>query len=90
MQAIEVTCIRKRIVHFEGRIAFYREVFKKYNFLYYTCEDPYMLLDRTDADIKRFEKEMREIHESGSLFEVNTPDFKILKQCRKELKMLKV
>lgn len=33
---------------------------------------------------------MKKIQESASLFEVNVPDFKQLKQCRKELRMLKV
>jgi len=35
------------------------------------------------------EKEMRQLLESATLFEVNVPDFKQLKQCRKEIKMLK-
>lgn len=33
---------------------------------------------------------MAQIQESASLFEVNVPEFKLLKQCRKELKLLKV
>lgn len=90
LQANEVTCIRKRISNFESRIAYYREVFKRYEFFFFTCENPYKLMDRVDADIKRFEKEMRNIQESGSLFEVTVPEFKLLKQCRKELRMLKV
>lgn len=49
-----------------------------------------MLMDRTNMDIKRFEDTMRDIQESGSLFEVSVPEFKVLKQCRKELRMLKV
>lgn len=32
---------------------------------------------------------MMDIQESASLFEVTVPDFKQLRQCRKELKMLK-
>lgn len=36
------------------------------------------------------ETDMAQIQESASLFEVNVPDFKLLKQCRKELKLLKV
>uniref|UniRef100_A0A1A9USE8 Dynein heavy chain linker domain-containing protein n=1 Tax=Glossina austeni TaxID=7395 RepID=A0A1A9USE8_GLOAU len=36
----------------------------------------------------RVENEMTEIQQSGSLFEVNIPEFKLLKQCRKELRML--
>jgi dynein heavy chain len=35
------------------------------------------------------EKEMKEMVDSAGLFEVNVPDFKQLKTCRKEIKMLK-
>ena len=35
------------------------------------------------------EKEMGMLLDSAGLFEVNVPDFKQLKQCRKEIKLLK-
>ena len=35
------------------------------------------------------EQEMKDLQESGQLFEVNTPEFKQLKACRREVKMLK-
>lgn len=47
-------------------------------------------MDKTDKEITLREKEMSSIQESGSLFEVSVPEFKLLKQCRKELRMLKV
>lgn len=90
LQAAEVTFIRKRIIDFDNRITYYREVFKKYTFFQYNCNEPYKIIDKVDADLKKFENTMKNIQESGSLFEVNVPDFKILKQCRKDLKMLKV
>lgn len=90
LQAAEVGCIRKKIAEFDARITYYREVFKRYDFLKYDCKNPYKLMDRTHFDIRRFENTMRDIQESGSLFEVSVPEFKLLKQCRKELRMLKV
>lgn len=90
LQAAEVTCIRKRIAEFDGRIMYYREVFKKYPFLRYDYNKPYSMMDRVNFDIQKFENEMYDIQESGSLFEVNVPEFKVLRQCRKELRMLKV
>ena len=90
LQAAEVVFIRKKITEFDARILYYREVFKKYHFFQYNCSDPYDVLDKVDKDLRKFETEMRNIQESGSLFEVNVPDFKVLKQCRKDLKMLKV
>ena len=40
-------------------------------------------------EIYGMEKEMAEFNRSASLFEVNLPDFKQLKQCRKEIVLLK-
>lgn len=90
LQAIEVVSIRNRIINFDGHINFFREVFKNYAFFKYSCNAPFELMDRINGDIARLEGVMRDIQSSGSLFEVNVPEFKILKQCRKELKMLKV
>lgn len=90
LQATEVVAIRNRISAFDSQIAFYREVFKSYDFFNYECQDPFRLLDGYNGDLQRLEGVMRDIQSSGSLFEVNVPEFKLLKQCRKELKMLKV
>lgn len=90
LQAAEVTCIRKRIAEFDIRIMYYREVFKRYPFLRYDYNRPYAMMDHVNMDIQKFESEMYDIQESGSLFEVNVPEFKVLRQCRKELRMLKV
>ncbi|XP_044764909.1 dynein beta chain, ciliary [Coccinella septempunctata] len=89
LQAAEVIFIRRRILDFDARILHYREVFKKYQFFYYSCKEPYELIDRVNQDLEKFEFQMKRIQESGSLFEVSVPDFKILKQCRKDMKMLK-
>jgi len=48
------------------------------------------VLNDENLDILVFEMNMAQIQESASLFEVNVPEFKLLKQCRKELKLLKV
>ncbi|XP_037924668.1 dynein beta chain, ciliary isoform X3 [Hermetia illucens] len=89
LQAAEVVGIRNKISIFETHISFFREVFKLYEFFRYDCSDPYALLNRVNNDMNRLEKEMRDIQDSGSLFEVNVPEFKLLKQCRKELRMAK-
>lgn len=90
LQATEVVSIRNRISNFDQHINVFREIFRTYEFFKYDCDDPYFLLDRISDDIYRLESEMAAINESGSLFEVNVPEFKLLKQCRRELKMLKV
>ena len=54
------------------------------------CESPYDELDKAHLELFSFEQEMKKIQDSASLFEVNVPEFKPMKQCRKEIKMLKV
>ncbi|KAJ8957969.1 hypothetical protein NQ318_001970 [Aromia moschata] len=89
LQAAEVTFIRKRITAFDAEISYYREAFKKYSFFQYNCPNPYKGLDQADRDISKFEQKMKCVQESGSLFEVTVPDFKLLKQCRRDLRLLK-
>nr|XP_026486610.1 dynein beta chain, ciliary [Vanessa tameamea] len=89
LQAAEVAGIRKKITTFDSHVTYYREVFKKYEFFKYECDDPYAVMSRVDKEMLHLEDEMKGIQESGSLFEVNIPEFKLLKQCRKELRMLK-
>jgi len=48
------------------------------------------VLNDENSNILVFEMNMAQIQESASLFEINVPEFKLLKQCRKELKLLKV
>lgn len=90
LQAVEVISIRTRISTFDQHITVFRDLFKTYEFFKYDCHEPYELLDRISEDIFRLEEDMNAIYDSGSLFEVNVPEFKLLRQCRKELKMLKV
>ncbi len=56
----------------------------------YDCVEPYYLIQEAHDEISQYELVMEKIQESASLFEVNMPEFKQLKQCRKELRMLKV
>ncbi|XP_015596133.2 dynein beta chain, ciliary [Cephus cinctus] len=81
--------IRGRISAFDTTIGHYREAFRRYGFFKYNCEKPYEQLDEADKEICMLERQMKDIQESASLFEVTVPEFKQLKQCRRELKMLK-
>lgn len=90
LQATEVVSIRNRIANFDLHISVFRDIFRTYDFFRYDCPLPYDLLDRISDDIFRLEGDMSAINDSGSLFEVNVPEFKLLRQCRRELKMLKV
>ncbi|KAI4493969.1 hypothetical protein M0802_009345 [Mischocyttarus mexicanus] len=89
LQAGEVSRIRSRISAFDTTIMLYREAFRRNDFFKFDCQQPYEFLDEAHKEIHMLECQMRDIQESASLFEVIVPEFKQLKQCRKELKMLK-
>ncbi|OWK51882.1 Dynein heavy chain 9, axonemal, partial [Lonchura striata] len=55
----------------------------------FDAEKPYQLLDAKHMEIKEMETAMTSIYESAGLFEVMVPEYKQLKQCRKELCLLK-
>lgn len=85
----EVSRIRGRISAFDITINQYREAFRRYTFFKYDSKNPYELLDEAHKEILMLERQMKDIQESASLFEVTVPEFKQLRQCRRELKMLK-
>lgn len=90
LQANQVNLLRKRITLYDIRQSLYKESFKKLPLFKFECEDVYTLLDKTNLEIKLYEKEMKKLEESAGLFEVNLPEFKGIKQCRKEVRQLKV
>lgn len=90
LQANQVNLLRKRITLFEIRQNQYKEAFKKLPLFKFHCEDAYTLLDKTNLEIMEYEKYMTKLEESAGLFEVNLPEFKSIKQCRKEIRLIKV
>ena len=70
-------------------IAYFR-MFRKEAPFKYTSEGVYGNLDDMHVKITEMEVEMKELADSASLFEVNMPEFKQLKGCRREVKLLKV
>jgi dynein heavy chain len=56
----------------------------------FDCPNVYIALDKSNDAIRALEIEMATLAEQASLFDVNVPDFKQLKMCRKDVKMLKV
>jgi dynein heavy chain len=90
LQANEVANIRRKSASFDVKQHEFREKFRKIGPFNYDCENPYEQLDKNHEDILVMEKDMAMLLDSAGLFEVNVPDFKQLKQCRKEIKLLKV
>ncbi|XP_052825334.1 dynein beta chain, ciliary isoform X1 [Octopus bimaculoides] len=89
LQAAEVNNVRKKTAIFDAKQIKYRESFCTLEPFYYKCENAYDILDATHVEIYTMEKEMESLQISAALFEVNIPDFKQLKQCRRDLRLLK-
>ncbi|NXY46192.1 DYH9 protein, partial [Ceuthmochares aereus] len=89
LQANEMTVVRKSCAAFDVEQQRFRERFQKEAPFRFDTEKPYQLLDEKHIEIKQMESAMTSIYESAGLFEVMVPDYKQLKQCRKELCLLK-
>ncbi|KAI4543842.1 hypothetical protein MG293_006636 [Ovis ammon polii] len=67
----------------------FRERFRFYAPLHFNAENPYTVLDKANQELEALEEEMLQMQESTHLFEVALPEYKQMKQCRKEIKLLK-
>ncbi|XP_008933470.1 PREDICTED: dynein heavy chain 9, axonemal-like, partial [Merops nubicus] len=89
LQANEMTALRKSCAAFDAEQHRFRERFQQEAPFRFDTKKPYQLLDAKHTEIKQMESAMTLIYESACLFEVMVPDYKQLKQCRKELCLLK-
>ncbi|XP_045383116.1 dynein axonemal heavy chain 9 isoform X2 [Lemur catta] len=89
LQANEVTVLRQRCTAFEAEQQEFRERFRKEAPFRFDSINPHQMLDARHTEIQQMESTMASISESASLFEVNVPDYKQLRQCRKEVCQLK-
>ncbi|KAM8981229.1 dynein axonemal heavy chain 11 isoform 1-T1 [Sarcophilus harrisii] len=89
LQNAEVTVIRRKCVLFDGKQVEFRERFRRKAPFFYNAEKPYEVLDEANEELEALEEEMLQMQESTSLFEVALPDYKQIKQCRREIRLLK-
>ncbi|XP_076855598.1 dynein axonemal heavy chain 17-like [Brachyhypopomus gauderio] len=89
LHANEVNIIRRKCQQFEIKQNEFREKFKQQPLFLFSFERPYEALDETQNSIAALESEMEALYKSASLFEVNVPDYKQLKACRKDIVLLK-
>ncbi|XP_064179132.1 dynein heavy chain 9, axonemal [Anguilla rostrata] len=89
LQANEVASLRRKCASFDVEQHSFRERFRKEGPFRFDSENPYRMLDAAHRQILEKESTMAAITESAGLFEVNIPDYKQLKQCRKEVSILK-
>uniref|UniRef100_A0A803V8E2 Dynein axonemal heavy chain 17 n=1 Tax=Ficedula albicollis TaxID=59894 RepID=A0A803V8E2_FICAL len=89
LQAGQVSALRQSCAAFDARQLQLRQRFGTEAPFRFDTEKPYQLLDAKHMEIKQMESAMTSIYESAGLFEVVVPEYKQLKQCRKELCLLK-
>ena len=81
--------IRRHCATFDVQQHEFREKFRGELFFRFVCENPYPAILTTHRVISDKEVEMQELAEKAALFEVNVPEFKQLKACRKEISLVK-
>ncbi|XP_077979817.1 dynein beta chain, ciliary-like [Glandiceps talaboti] len=89
LQANEVAIIRRKCTTFDVKQHEFREGFRKTAPFRFDSTEPYISLDHAHEEISEMEQQMEALQASAGLFEVNIPDYKQLKQCRREVRMLK-
>ncbi|XP_041102237.1 dynein heavy chain 11, axonemal-like [Polyodon spathula] len=89
LQNAEVSYIRRTCVAFDVKQCEFREKFRLEAPFNFNAENPYALLEKAHREIKMLEEQMIEMQASSNLFEVTVPDYRQLKQCRREIIILK-
>ncbi|XP_074840744.1 dynein axonemal heavy chain 11 isoform X2 [Carettochelys insculpta] len=89
LQTSEVTVIRRKCASFDGKQIEFRERFRVEAPFCFDSKNPYALLDKENRELQALEEEMLQMQESANLFEAIFPDYKQMKQCRKEIRLLK-
>ncbi|NXE57526.1 DYH17 protein, partial [Casuarius casuarius] len=89
LQANEVNILRRKCQQFEVRQQGFREKFREEAPFSYTNPDPYKSLNKQQKSIAALESDMAALSTSAGLFEVSVPDYKQLKACHKEVRLLK-
>ncbi|XP_064397591.1 dynein beta chain, ciliary-like isoform X3 [Halichondria panicea] len=91
LQATEVGIIRRKLASFDVKQHEFREKFRYTSPFEFDAklDNVYSRIDKASRSVGGMESQMKELSQSASLFEVNVPDYKQLKTCRKEVIMLK-
>ncbi|XP_037301353.1 LOW QUALITY PROTEIN: dynein beta chain, ciliary-like, partial [Manduca sexta] len=89
LQAAQAALIAKRVALINLRLTMYREQFKLKEMFLESCKEPYSQIDKVHQELVGFEDIVDSLKKSCALFDIQPPDEKNLKQCRRELKLIK-
>uniref|UniRef100_A0A2K6N2V0 Dynein axonemal heavy chain 17 n=1 Tax=Rhinopithecus bieti TaxID=61621 RepID=A0A2K6N2V0_RHIBE len=89
LQANEVSILRRKCQQFELKQHEFREKFRHKAPFSFSDPNPYTSLNKQQKSISAMEGIMEALSKSGGLFEVTVPDYKQLKACHREVRLLK-
>ncbi|KAG7298071.1 hypothetical protein JYU34_018841, partial [Plutella xylostella] len=89
MQAAHAALIAKRVALSNLRQSMYRDQFKNKEIFLESCKEPYRKIDMVNQELLAFEKQAEVLGHSAGLFDIQPPDTKHLKACRRDLKLIK-
>uniref|UniRef100_A0A2I2YF97 Dynein axonemal heavy chain 17 n=1 Tax=Gorilla gorilla gorilla TaxID=9595 RepID=A0A2I2YF97_GORGO len=89
LQANEVSILRRKCQQFELKQHEFRERFRREAPFSFSDPNPYKSLNKQQKSISAMEGIMEELSKSGGLFEVPVPDYKQLKACHREVRLLR-
>ncbi|KAL0984038.1 hypothetical protein UPYG_G00136240 [Umbra pygmaea] len=89
LQASEVAALRRKCITFDVEQLAFREHFRRNGPFSFDSEKPYVMLDKAHSQILEKEDVMAELVQSATLFEVAISDYRQLRQCRREVGLLK-
>ena len=89
LQGMEIGKLKNRIDEYEKVQKVFREDFITNRYYHYNCKSPYEYLAKSHVEVKVLEEKVDDLQTQAMLFEVEVPDYPMIKQCRKENKMLK-
>ncbi|KAJ0173728.1 hypothetical protein K1T71_010877 [Dendrolimus kikuchii] len=89
LQAAQAALIAKRVALINLRLTMYRDQFKLKEIFLENCKEPYRQIDKVHLELLSFEEIVGGLKKSCGLFDIQPPDEKNLKQCRRELKLVK-
>uniref|UniRef100_A0A3Q2SZQ2 Dynein axonemal heavy chain 9 n=1 Tax=Fundulus heteroclitus TaxID=8078 RepID=A0A3Q2SZQ2_FUNHE len=89
LQAIEVASLRRRCALFDVEQHAFKDHFHRDGPFRFDSQRPYQMLNEFHLKIQGHEKIMASLMASASLFEVTVSEYKQLRQCRREMGLLK-
>ncbi|KAF7661538.1 hypothetical protein LDENG_00259550 [Lucifuga dentata] len=89
LQAAEVAKLRQKSASFDVEQHTFREHFHKVGPFRFNSKNPYRMLNAFNRQIQEREEVMASLVNSASLFEFTVAEFKQLRQCRREMGLLK-